>query len=779
MSDPTVTTPGTVSERDRSILRALAARIDTNDAEAHNNLGVLYFNKRMLEEALEQFGAALSIDDASRIARVNLAYTLRALGHTEEADRETALLERHRDADERDVWSEQGEESALAIRRLPATPEGLLSQPEDARPSALPQGFLAHYHRGIVYRERGAYTEALDAFHEALAAGEQQDVVEQAMAEVHLAGGQPQEAANLYDALLAGNPNSPKLWNERGVCHHILGELESAADAYRRAIELDSGYGLAENNLAVTCANRGDAAAAVEILRGLTRRRSCPEALCNAGLLAMEQGRVGDAVGAYRLATSEAPDRPAGWIGLGAALAEEGSLAAARNAMVRGVELAPKSAEGRYRLAFILNRLGDVRGSLDETRKALALDPYFTAPRPVLAIELQFEYSEVLAPEVDSVARLAPETAVSGFAFEPGQLSAAIARLRGEEDEGKRTESGPPAPGAGFESAEKLLARGALPQALAEIRRRVLEGGDPVEGAILSGEALQRQGLDGEAVERFEAATVRLDGQRWSALHSRAWIGLGSCLLSLGRVGDAIEAADALRANAPDNPRGALFRAEAFLAAERAGEAFELLSLLVAREPRNAAIRASQAIAAKGAGRTRVAQEILLEALEIDPDLAYARLELGALLLAEHRLAEAAEQGREALAILPGYAEAARLVADAEVAAGRLDAAVAVLVELLEDDSYHLPSLLYLGRILLDAGRVADARVALRRVMRLNPDAGDAWIELGRSYQMEGRTKEAAACRAQATALGAKPPVAEDRRRPDAPRRWSTSSSQR
>jgi Flp pilus assembly protein TadD len=74
-----------VSERDRQILRALASRIDPNDAAAHNNLGVLYFNKRMLDEALEQFRAAIAIDRGLRVARENFVHALRALGQTEEA----------------------------------------------------------------------------------------------------------------------------------------------------------------------------------------------------------------------------------------------------------------------------------------------------------------------------------------------------------------------------------------------------------------------------------------------------------------------------------------------------------------------------------------------------------------------------------------------------------------------------------------------------------------------------------------------------------------------
>src|SRR5699024_3067596 len=141
--------------------------------------------------------------------------------------------------------------------------------------------------------------------------------------------------------------------------------------------------------------------AARETLQSLVDRGSeFAEALSNLGLLELQAGRREEALKAYRAAAATAPDGPAGWLGVAAVLAETGRVGAARNAVARAVELAPDSAEARYRLAFLLNRLGDIQGSLRETRRALALNPYFTSPRLRLAIELQFEFSEVLAPEV-------------------------------------------------------------------------------------------------------------------------------------------------------------------------------------------------------------------------------------------------------------------------------------------------------------------------------------------------------------------------------------------
>ena len=60
------------SERDRDVLRSFARRIDPSDAGAHNNLGVLYYNKGLYEEAVSAFSRALELDPKMQVAQRNL-----------------------------------------------------------------------------------------------------------------------------------------------------------------------------------------------------------------------------------------------------------------------------------------------------------------------------------------------------------------------------------------------------------------------------------------------------------------------------------------------------------------------------------------------------------------------------------------------------------------------------------------------------------------------------------------------------------------------------------
>jgi len=91
-----------VSERDLTVLRSFARRIDPSDAGAHNNLGVLYFQKGLVPEAIEQFTRALELDPRMQVAQRNLEIAYHNTGFY---DRRVAeLQERLRGApDERDL----------------------------------------------------------------------------------------------------------------------------------------------------------------------------------------------------------------------------------------------------------------------------------------------------------------------------------------------------------------------------------------------------------------------------------------------------------------------------------------------------------------------------------------------------------------------------------------------------------------------------------------------------------------------------------------------------
>src|SRR5829696_7171092 len=389
-----------LSERDLTVLRSFAHRIDPSDAGAHNNLGVLYYQKGLIEEAIGEFARALELDSRMQVAQTNLEIAYRDSGHYDrriaelgeeartrpderrprwELGRAYATVGRHEEAiaefqallashpndvpallqlglaekargrlDAASEWLARActQDPANAVARfhhgevlynrglsgpgleslkeaialnpdyaeahyLLAFVYGDLGQHEAARaatkravalnpmlgraqanltleraagqrgsgaaapgadarngqvpkevasdshqaetaprprrpsaPQSVPGALLAHYNLGLALRQQGYYDDSLQEYQLALNAGEDRRLNLQAMAEVHILRRDLAAALALYAALVSEYPDSPKLWNERGVCLHQSGRRDEAITSYEKAVATDPMYQL-------------------------------------------------------------------------------------------------------------------------------------------------------------------------------------------------------------------------------------------------------------------------------------------------------------------------------------------------------------------------------------------------------------------------------------------------------------------------------------------------------------------------------------------------------
>ena len=64
--------------------------------------------------------------------------------------------------------------------------------------------------------------------------------------------GKVQEALDQIDPLIKDDPNDAVLFNIRGACYAHIGEPIMAMKQYEKAIEMDSNYSEAYNNLGIT-----------------------------------------------------------------------------------------------------------------------------------------------------------------------------------------------------------------------------------------------------------------------------------------------------------------------------------------------------------------------------------------------------------------------------------------------------------------------------------------------------------------------------------------------
>ena len=843
-----------LSERDLAVLRSFARRIDPSDAGAHNNLGVLYYQKGLVEDAIAAFSRALELDPKMQVAQRNLEIAYHDTGYY---DRQVAQLrERLRQVpDDRDARWELGRAYAILgshehaveefeqllahrpkdvaaiiqlglaeknrgrpevatewfMRAVELEPEstvvhfylgeiyynrglntealaalqravelnpdnanahylmafvlGDMGRHQDARasskraielnpplaraqtnlslerynaerkmqdrrqrlapePQVVEGNELAHYNLGLAFRQKGYYSEALREYRLALERGEDRRLTLQAMAEVHLLKHDFPTALELYDTLLRESPDSPKLWNERGVVLHQAGRIEEAVGAYHQAVEVDPKYALAWNNLGVVQAPGRDADVAIESFRTALRLQGTfTAARLNLALLLFQLRRFQLSLEAYRQVLSAEPDSAPAWNGVGLVLVELKRFPDARNAFVRAVEADPHHAGAHYNLSFTLSNLGDFDGALRATKRALELDPYYVSQKFALTIDLQYEKGTIgIAPEIS--ADVTADTIGEDFSFDQRLLDNIF------QDLAPAPAAEPPTAKSADDPlalARDYVSKGLMDVAAAEAVRAVQRGASRSDAGVLLGDIFAKRGLHGEALERYREVRG-LEPDR-----ADARLGEVKALFALGgpRTEEARGLAEELLELAPDNVDALVAAAKGRAAGGDAAGALIALQQAQTRAPGRADLHKLQGDVALKVGDKAGALAAYKAALELDRGYIQVWLDLGRLHEAKEEWSEAQRAYERALDALPTFHEAGLALADLLRRTGRLRQAVVQLAEMLEQDPYDLLALLLLGRALLDDKRDAQAFEAFQRALKFDPEQVEALFQLG------------------------------------------------
>jgi tetratricopeptide (TPR) repeat protein len=876
-----VTAPA-LSDRDLAVLRSFARRIDPTDAGAHNNLGVLYYQKGMIVEAIAEFSRGLELDPKMQVAQRNLeiAYhntgyydrrvselqerlrqspddrearlelgrAYAALGQFDEAVAEFEQILAHHPRDAAAViqlgmaekargrlevavdWFEQAQaldpassvvqfylgevlynrglnEAALGAlqRAVQLNPDnasahylmafvlGDMGRHQEARsaskraielnpPLARAQANLsierlsaerrsqpylvrealemevvegrelAHFNLGLAFRQKGYYVEALREYRLALERGEDRRLVLQAMAEVHLLRRNLTAALELYETLIHEVPDSPKLWNERGVVLHQAGRMDEGVGSYRRAVEIDPKYALAWNNAGVALAHQGGTEEAIEALRtALQLRPTFAAARLNLALLLFHIRRLQLALEAYRQVLADEPRNASGWNGVGLVLVELKRFADARNAFARAVEADPQHAGAHYNLSFALSNLGDFDGALRATKRALELDPYYVSQKFALTIDLQYEESTIgVVPEIS--ADVTADSLGADFSFDQRLLDNIFQELA------------PPEPPVGAEArgrddqlalARDYVSKGLFDLAAAEAVRSVQRGADRAEATALIADLYAKRGFHGEALERYREVRA-LDPTRTDAR-----LGEIQALLALGRAAEASGPAEELLTLAPGDVEALVVVAKARAAQGDAAAALTALRQAQNRAPARADLRKLQGDVLLKVGDRGGALAAYRAALELDQGFVAVWVDLGRLHEQREEWVDGQRAYERALEVLPTYHEAALALADLQRRLGRLRPAIARLAELLEQDPYDLDALILLGRALLDDKRPQAALEAFRRVLKFDPEHVAALFNEGVVLAQLRRYREAVYAWDQVTRLDPSGPFAQ------------------
>ena len=691
----------------------------------HFYLGEVLYNRGQHAEALDALTRATKLNPDNAEAQHLIAFLLGDLGRHEEArmatKRAIALNPTFGRA-----------QANLSLERYFGDRKSRpFKIPEQAKADDEGREAVAHFNLGQAFREQGYYTDAVREYRMALDQGEDRRSVLQAMAEVHVLNGDHVAALELYETLVGEEPEIPKLWNERGVVLHQLGRPDEAIASYRAALERRPDYSLALNNLAVTLAQEGKWDAAVSsFYEAITADSSVVTPRLNLGLLLSKSHRP-EALQAYRRVLESDPKSAPAWNGLGLVMTELDRPQDARNAFARAVESDPNSAEAHYNLSFVLSTLGEYDAALRSVTRAQTLDPYYVPQKFRLAIDIQLDEAMLsvvpeISADIEAVrvgADFDVDTEALGALFT--ELTEGAGGSNGAEGGGDVAEATQRRDDDSFALSREYLGKGLLDLAAAEAKRALARGGDSTEANVLAGEIYAKRGLFGEAIERFREA------RRENPNRVDAFLGEFRAMLALQQGADAIDDAEALAVEHPEDVEVLVTLAQIRLANDSPAAALEVLNLARSRAPQRPDILRLEGDIAVGMGDFDTACRVYLEALQLDPKLIQVHFALGKVY--EHREEwDVAENAyRSAVDVLPTYSEAVVALSNLYVRRRHARAAVDLLVDVLAVYPSDGGALSALGRALTEDERFEESLHVFQRLLAFDDANVEAHFFIG------------------------------------------------
>lgn len=745
---------GAMSGRDMDILRSLADRLDPNDAGAHNNLGVVFFQKGLVDDAIGAFVRALDLDPHLEVARRNAEIALVDSGvYTRRVQElEDHLSDAPHDADGRDALARThllaGEPAAAAkewSRLLGERPDSAalhvkLAQAEDAR--GRPERALAllaraaelsptdpavHLHTAELLTREGAHEPAEAAVRRALA-------LDVGMARGHAmhgrildALGRPEEAGRARDRVAALDPAALEsdgylsleryrsVTDARSTRAPVAEPTDGALVGYGRAMELRKAGDL--EGAARELERAGElgvdefevrlALAEIRLLQGafeeavqlydrlIELRDDSPKTWNERGVALHRLGHLDAAINAYRRAVALDHAYHLGWNNLGVARAQRGDGAAAERALRQATgPTAP--AEVLHNLALYLVRNGTAEDAVEVSRRAVDLDD--SVPRSWCRLGAALFQARLVPEARDALLRaldLEPEYAEARYQL--GFVLSALGDFRGALRETKQAlELDPVFPAPRYQLLIDVEYEDGLVAAPDRDRPE----------RVLPGTAIPHFHFEPGKLDRAFDELTPLPAP---AAGGRDDLARARDALRRGQLERAAEHAARAAASAPSDPETLSLQGAIFLQRGLAGEALERFDGALAAMPDHPG-------AAMGRGR--------------------ALLEL-------ERPSHALTAAEEAVRLHADGADV--LLGRALLAAGHTARAVARFEAAAARDSGDLAALSGYGDALLAHGRAADAEGVYRRVLDRTPGAVAARVGLAAALTALGRTVPAEA----------------------------------
>lgn len=184
------------------------------------------------------------------------------------------------------------------------------------------------------------------------------------------------EAEQVYEQILAIDPQHADVLHLSGVLNRQTGRTATALQRLRAAVSLDRTNSVYAYNLSSALRDAGLVdEAIVELRRAISLNPHLAEAHLNLGTLLHSRGDYASAVAAYERALEVRPDYAEAQHNIGSALRDQGRHDSAIDCYTRAVAMKPGYLEAHVNLANTLREMGRANEALTSYERALALDP--------------------------------------------------------------------------------------------------------------------------------------------------------------------------------------------------------------------------------------------------------------------------------------------------------------------------------------------------------------------------------------------------------------------
>lgn len=230
---------------------------------------------------------------------------------------------------------------------------------------------LRAYHAGDKAAARTAFTDATTANPDMIMAHSM-------LGDLYREDKEYTKAAQQYDLLTKLDPYTANNFYRLGVALHLIPQLQEAATAYLKALDLDPKDWKTNMNLGLVYMVLGDKESSLKYARRAASI-SPDSAIVNANLgVALETVNLQtEAAAAYRKSLEEDPKRIATYLNLASNLIGQKKASEAIDVMQRAIQQ-EKSAPTHTRYGEALAASGQVENAVAQYQAALALNPSYT-----------------------------------------------------------------------------------------------------------------------------------------------------------------------------------------------------------------------------------------------------------------------------------------------------------------------------------------------------------------------------------------------------------------